>query len=46
MPNVTDALAALLEAYEDTKRTLPPALQPLNPNETLWTETLIPVKAA
>jgi antitoxin HicB len=46
MPNVADALAALLEAYEDTKRTLPAALQPLKLNETLWTETLIPVKAA
>lgn len=46
MPNVADALAALIEAYEDTNRTLPPALQPLNPNEILWTETLIPVKAA
>lgn len=24
MPNVADALAALIEAYEDTNRTLPP----------------------
>ncbi len=45
-PNVADALAALIEAYEDTNQTLPPALQPLNSTGTLWTETLIPVKAA
>lgn len=46
MPNVADALAVLIEAYEDTNRTLPPVLQPLSPQATLWTETLIPVKAA
>jgi antitoxin HicB len=43
MPNVADALAALLEAYEDLQQPLPPALQPLSANMPLWTETLIPV---
>ena len=43
MPNVADALAALIEAYEDLKQPLPSALQPLSTNTPIWTETLIPV---
>ena len=43
MPNVADALAALIEAYEDLKQPLPPVLQPLSTNTPIWTETLIPV---
>ncbi len=45
IPNVSDALAALIETYEDLNQPLPPALQPLIPNNTLWTETLIPVNS-
>jgi antitoxin HicB len=43
MPNVADALAALIEAYEDLSQPLPPVLQPLSTNTPIWTETLIPV---
>jgi antitoxin HicB len=43
MPNVADALAALIEAYEDLQQPLPPVLQPLSTNTPIWTETLIPV---
>lgn len=42
MPNVTDALAALIEAYEDLNQPLPAVLQPLAANAPIWTETLIP----
>ncbi|MDJ0731504.1 MAG: type II toxin-antitoxin system HicB family antitoxin [Crocosphaera sp.] len=45
IPNVSDALAALIETYEDLNQPLPSALQPLIPNNTLWTETLIPVNS-
>ncbi|MCP9492924.1 MAG: type II toxin-antitoxin system HicB family antitoxin [Pyrinomonadaceae bacterium MAG19_C2-C3] len=45
-PNVADALAALIELYEDTKQPLPSVLQSINPNAILWTETLIEVEAA
>jgi len=43
IPNVSDALAALIEAYEDLNQPLPAALQPLTPGSTLWTEMLVPV---
>lgn len=46
IPNVSDALNALIEAYQDLNQPLPPELQPLSPNVTLWTETLIPIKSA
>ncbi len=41
--NVADALAALLEIYEDLGRPLPTVLQPLKANTTIWAETLIPL---
>jgi antitoxin HicB len=41
--NVADALAALIEAYEDLNQPLPPVLQPLALDSAIWTETLIPV---
>lgn len=43
LPNVSDALEALLEAYEHLKRPLPAVLQPLTPGSPLWSETLIAV---
>ncbi|HZG54112.1 MAG TPA: type II toxin-antitoxin system HicB family antitoxin [Pyrinomonadaceae bacterium] len=46
MTNVSDALAAVIESYVDTKQPLPEILKPLNPNSPLWTETLVSVKAA
>ncbi len=46
MPNVADALAALIEAYEDLNKPLPAVLQPLAPGSAIWTETLIPVASA
>ena len=46
MPNVADALAALLEVYEDTKQSLPDILQPVKANVPMWTETLISLEAA
>ena len=43
--NVADALAALIEIYEDLGRPLPAVLQPLKANTTIWAETLIPLAA-
>lgn len=45
-PNVADALAALIEAYEDLNQPLPAILQPLAPDSVIWTETLISVVSA
>ncbi len=45
MPNVADALSALIEAYQDLNQPLPSVLQPVVDNTTLWTETLIPIGA-
>jgi antitoxin HicB len=46
LPNVSDALAAVIEAYEDTKQPLLEVLKPLNPESPLWADTLVPVRAA
>jgi len=43
-PNVADALAALIEGYEDLDMPLPAVLQKMTPNSAIWTETLIPVE--
>ena len=43
IPNVSDALAALIEAYEDLNRPLPDVLHPLATNSLLWAEALIPI---
>jgi antitoxin HicB len=43
IPNVSDALAAIIETYEDLRKPLPPVLQPLAGRSTIWAETLIPV---
>lgn len=46
IPNVSDALAALIEAYEDLNQPLPAILQPIATVSTIWTGTLIPVASA
>lgn len=43
IPNVTDALTALIEAYQDLNKPLPAVLQPVVANSPIQTETLIPV---
>ncbi len=45
MPNVSDALSAIIEAYQDLNQSLPPILQPISEKTTLWTESLIPISA-
>jgi len=46
LTNVSDALAAIIESYEDMKQPLPEILKPLNPKSPLWAETLVTVGAA
>lgn len=46
IPTGADALAALIEACQDLKKTLPTILQPLQAGTTIWTEMLIPARAA
>lgn len=46
LPNVSDALAAVIESYEDTNQPLPEVLKPLNPESPLRTETLVVIRAA
>ena len=46
VPNVTDALEALIEGYEDLNQALPEALQTVNLNAPFLTETIIQLKAA
>jgi antitoxin HicB len=44
IPNVSDALSALIEAYQDLNQPLPDIiLQPITDNDVISTETLIPV---
>lgn len=45
IPNVSDALSALIEAYQDLGQPLPPILRPIIEPMILWTESLIPVGA-
>jgi len=40
MANVQDALAAVIEAYQDLGRDLPPNTQ-LNASSTIWLETVV-----
>jgi antitoxin HicB len=41
LANVRDALAAVIEAYEDLGRTLPPNLQFSDSDGPLWLETVV-----
>lgn len=43
LTNASDALAAIIEAYEDLGRPLPAALQQTAADAPIWMETLIPV---
>lgn len=43
IPNISDALSALIEAYEDLNQPLPSVLQPIANQTILWTESLIPI---
>jgi antitoxin HicB len=42
-PNVADALAAVIEIYEDTGRPMPAILQPIATDSPLLIDTLITV---
>ena len=46
IPNVADALSALIEGYEDLRQPLPIVLQALPSGSTLWSDSLIKVKTA
>jgi antitoxin HicB len=41
LSNVRDALAAVVEAYEDLGRPLPPNLQVADVNSPVWLETIV-----
>ena len=43
IPNVSDALSAIIEAYQDLGKPLPSILQPIIEPTILWTESLITV---
>jgi len=43
LTNVADALAAILEAYEDLGRPIPPVLQQAAIDAPLWLETMVAV---
>lgn len=45
IPNVSDALSALLEAYQELNKPLPSFLHPIIEPTIIWTETLIPISA-
>ena len=46
VPNVTDAVAALLEAYQEMNLPLPDILQPVSQKSPLLAKTLIQMEAA
>jgi len=41
MANVHDALAAVIEAYQDLGRTLPPNIQLNDVDSAIWLETVV-----
>jgi len=41
LANVKDALAAVIEAYHDLGKPLPPNTQILDVNSTVWLETVV-----
>jgi len=46
IPNVSNALAAVIEIYEYTKKPLPYVLNPISEKSLLLTETVIRLEAA
>jgi antitoxin HicB len=46
VPNVADALEALIEGYEDLRQPLPEILRPLKADSPIWAETLVPLVPA
>lgn len=44
LDHASDALAAIIEAFEDLGQPLPPALQRSLPNVPLWLETAVVVR--
>ena len=43
LQNANDALAAIVEAWKQLNKPLPPALQPSQENTPLWVETVLAV---
>lgn len=43
LSNVSDALAAVIEAYQDLRKPIPPVLQYASMNAPLWIETAVTV---
>ncbi len=41
--NANDALAAIIEAYEDLGKSLPPVLQSVHDDSPLWMDTVLAV---
>ncbi len=41
LENVRDALAAVIQAYQETGRTLPPNLAVTDPAAPVWAETVV-----
>jgi antitoxin HicB len=46
VPNVSDALQAVVEIYAHLKKPLPDALNPVNPNAPFLTDTIVHLEAA
>ncbi|HJT32362.1 MAG TPA: type II toxin-antitoxin system HicB family antitoxin [Pirellulales bacterium] len=43
LDNVRDAFAAILEAYQETGKSLPPNLIVSDPSGPVWTETVVAI---
>jgi len=43
LTNASDALAAILEAYQELNRPLPPVLRPAAPDAPMWLETVVAI---
>jgi antitoxin HicB len=43
LENVRDALAAVIEVYQETGKTLPPNLLITDPNGPVWAETVVAI---
>jgi antitoxin HicB len=43
LDNVRDALAAVIEIYQETGRALPPSLMISDPTSRIWAETVVAI---